>query len=338
MSHITLVLPHLLPLPEFAPDLVRALQTPALATLLSRTSAHERKAALDTAHALPHEQWLARTLGLSKEGLPAFAAAAMRGFGLDPLDGTWFIVNPAHIQIARSHSMMADLRHLGLSEIDSRALYEAARPLCEEIGHPLLYGDAQTWFLRADDWTGIEAATPDTVVGMDLSDFVPRGKQALPLRRLQNEVQMLWHTHPVNAAREARRLPGVNSFWLWGAAIDAPRAARRMASIGVPGWVRGLSSDTIASLDGLDGALAQDGLLVVGYLADAAIASDWGTWVQQVQHLEEKLFAPLHAALLQGRMKELRLVLSSREALAEFTTTAMAQRKFWRRPTLERLT
>ena len=337
MSHITLVLPHLLPLPEFASDLVRALQTPALAALLSRTRAFERKAALDTARALPHEQWLARTLGLSPEGLPAFAAAAMRGFGLDPAGGTWYIVNPAHIQIARSHSMMADLRHLGLSEDESRALYQAARPLCEEIGHPLLYGDAQTWFLRADDWTGIEAATPDTVVGMDLSDFVPRGKQALPLRRLQNEVQMLWHTHPVNAAREARRLPGVNSFWLWGAASDATRAAGRVASIGVPGWVRGLSSEALASLDGLDGALAQDGLLVVGYLADAAIASDWGTWVQQVQHLEEKLFAPLHAALVQGRMKELKLVLSNRETLAEFTTTAMAQRKFWRRPTLERL-
>lgn len=338
MSHITLVLPHLLPLPEFAPDLVRALQTPALAALLTRTSAHARSPKLDTALALPHEEWLARKLGLARDGRPAFATAAMRGFGLEPGAGTWFIVNPAHIQIARSHSMMADLRHLGLLDDESRALFETARPLCEEIGHPLRYGDAQTWFLRADDWTGIEGATPDTVAGMDLTDFVPRGKQALPLRRLQNEVQMLWHTHPVNAAREARRLPAVNSFWLWGASNDAPPPAAPLTSVGVPGWIRGLSSRSLDSLDGLDGAWAQDGMLIVGYLADAAIAADWGTWVQQVQHLEEKLFAPLHAALVQGRIKELRLVLSSREALAEFTTTAMAQRKFWRRPTLERLT
>ncbi|CAN7419944.1 hypothetical protein [Massilia sp. LjRoot122] len=338
MPHITLVLPHLLPLPEFAPDLIRALQAPALASLLTRTSAHQRSAAADTARALPHEQWLARTLGLAQDGRPAFAAAAMRGFGLDPAGGTWFIVNPAHIQIARSHSMMADLRHLGLSEDESRALYEAARPLCEDVGHALLYGDAQTWFLRADDWTGIDTATPDAVAGMDLSDFVPRGKEALPLRRLQNEMQMLWHTHPVNAAREGRRLPVVNSFWLWGAAADAPRLPGQLSSIGVPGWIRGLSSRALGSLDELDGALAQDGTLVVGYLAEAAIAADWGTWVQQVQQLEEQLFAPLHAALVQGRIRKLRLVLSSREALAEFTTTAMAQRTFWRRPTLERLT
>ncbi|MCC2955435.1 hypothetical protein LK542_07390 [Massilia sp. IC2-477] len=337
MSHITLVLPHLLPLPEFAPDLVRALQTPALAALLTRTSGNKRHPAPDTARALPHEQWLARTLGVAPDGQPAFAAGAMRGFGLDPDGGTWYIVNPAHIQIARSHSMMADLRQLGLSEDESRQLFEAARPLCEEIGHPLRYGDATTWFLRADDWDGIDAATPDTVTGMDLTDFVPRGKQALPLRRLQNEVQMLWHAHPVNAAREARRLPAINSFWLWGASSSAGTAPGRVTGIDVPGWLRGLSDHSYARPERIDEVLAQDGLVVVGTLAASAIAADWGSWLQGVQQLEESLFAPLHAALVGGRVKELRLVLSSREALAEFTTTAMAQRKFWRRPTLDRL-
>ena len=40
MTEITLVLPFALPPPELAPDLVRALQAPSLAALLSRTSAH----------------------------------------------------------------------------------------------------------------------------------------------------------------------------------------------------------------------------------------------------------------------------------------------------------
>ena len=346
MSQITLVLPHLLPLPEFAPDLVRALstpglQTPMLAALLARTVAHQRHAVMDTARALPHEQWLARALGLGPGGEPAFAAAAMRGFGLDPEDGTWFIVNPAHVQIARSHSMMADLRQLGLHEAEGRALFETARPLCEEIGRLLRYGDAQTWFLRADDWAHIDSATPDTVAGMDLTDFVPRGPRALAYRKLQNEVQMAWYTHPVNAAREAKRLPAVNAFWLWGAAQSKGQSkgqsSGQVASIGAPGWIAALSDRRLGSFDELDGVLSRDGLLVVGHLAEAAIAADWGVWLQHVQQLEDKLFAPLHAALVRGRVKRLHLVASSREGLAEFTTTAMAQRKFWRRPTLERL-
>ncbi|MEH6435496.1 hypothetical protein [Massilia sp. DD77] len=339
MSSITLVLPYALPLPEFAPDLVRNLDTPALAALLTRSAGQRRVPVSEEVRALPHEQWLARALGAGPDGRPAFAGAAMRGFGLAPGDGIWFIVNPAHIQIARSHLMMADLRHLALGEDDSRALFEAARALCEEAGHPLVYGDAQTWFLRADDWAGLDTATPDTAVGMDLIDFMPKGEQARAYRRLQNEVQMQWHSHPANAAREARRLPAVNAFWLWGAAGRPPAAAaRKLATYAAPGWLAALGAHKLASLGELDGALDGDSLLVAGSLAESAIAADWGSWIMGMQQLEEQLFAPLLGALRQGRVRELRLVLSSREGLLESTTTGMAQRKFWRRPTLERLT
>jgi hypothetical protein len=56
-----------------------------------------------------------------------------------------------------------------------------------------------------------------------------------------------------------------------------------------------------------------------------------------MQRLEAGLFAPLLAALTKGRIKEVRLVLSHRDGHLETTTTPLAQRKFWRRPTLERL-
>jgi hypothetical protein len=39
------------------------------------------------------------------------------------------------------------------------------------------------------------------------------------LRRLQSEMQMLLYNHPVNDAREGRRQPTVNSFWLHGAGV-----------------------------------------------------------------------------------------------------------------------
>ncbi|MDY0975819.1 hypothetical protein SOM61_12650 [Massilia sp. CFBP9012] len=342
MAHITLVLPFALPLPEFAPDMVRALQAPALAALLSRTSSARRAPKADTVHALPHETWLARELGLADDGRTPFAVAAMRGLNLDPGAGRWHIVTPAHIQIARSHLMMADTRQVSLDDADGRALFDAASTLCEEIGHELRYGDAHTWFLRADDWTGFDTASPDTVANMDLTDFMPKGAQAQAYRRLQNEVQMAWHAHPVNAAREAKRLPVVNAFWLWGASggasVQAQQPVKNMASYAVPGWLAALGQQRLPSLDRLDDVLAQGGLLVAGNLGEAALAADWHGWLQGMQHLEDALFAPLLAALKDGRVRELRLVLSSREGLADYTTTAMAQRKFWRRPTLDSLT
>ena len=341
MAHITLVLPFALPVPEFAPDLVRALEAPALAALLSRTSSYERIAVNDAVRALPHEQWLAGALGLADGGRPALAAAAMRGRGIAPSEGTWFIVNPAHVEIARTHLLMADLRHLQLSEADSRALFDAAQPSFEEAGHALAWGDAQTWYMRADDWAGLDTATPDAAVGMDLTDWMPAGSQAAAFRRLQNEVQILWHTHPVNAAREARRLPPVNAFWLWGAA-DAVRVREReprLAAFDAAPWVKALADEHPGDLPAFIEGLAQDTILVCGSAAAPAISADWGGWIAQMAQLEAALFAPILHALTKnsGRVRSVSLVLSHRDVHAACTTNALAQRKFWRRPTLDRL-
>jgi hypothetical protein len=80
-----------------------------------------------------------------------------------------------------------------------------------------------------------------------------------------------------------------------------------------------------------------DWLLACGNVAAPGIAADWNGWLQQMQRLEGELFAPLLTALAKGRVKTVRLVLSHRDGLLETTTTPLAQRKFWRRPTLEPL-
>ena len=83
MAHITLVLPFALPAPEFAPDLTRALQAPALAALLSKTSGRHYRPLDAEARVLPHELWIAEALGLARGLVPGVAASAMRGVGLD---------------------------------------------------------------------------------------------------------------------------------------------------------------------------------------------------------------------------------------------------------------
>jgi len=356
MAHISLVLPFALPVPEFAPDLIRALEAPALAALLSRSSSHMFRPLEGSARVLPHELWIARSLGLASGTAPGFATSSMRGYGLDPGDGTWFIVNPAHIQIAHSHLMMGDTRRLDLYEDEARGLFDSARACCEDAGHALLYGAPDTWFLRADTWDGIQTASPDAAVGMNLTDWVPAGAQARAFRKLQNEVQVSWYTAPVNAAREARGQAPINSIWPWGASSVAgehalklvARAAGKLApqpavaTYATPGWLTALADQRLDSLDGIAGLIADGGadkgrLLVCGNAAAAAIAADWHTWLQEIHTLEQTLFAPLLAAVRTGRIKALRLVLSHRDGHLETTTTPMAQRKFWRRPTLEHL-
>jgi hypothetical protein len=277
----------------------------------------------------------------------------MRGVGLDPGDGMWFVVNPTHIQIARTHLQMGDTRGLDLREAEARALFDSARPCFEEGGYALAWGTHDTWFMRADDWTEIVTASPDAAVNMNLTDWMPSGPQARAFRKLQNDVQVTWFTDPANAAREARGQLPINSFWPWGNASIATEHAQelvakaagktvarpRVAAFEAPGWLDALAERRLDSLAGLD-ALLDDGgdwLLACGNVAAPGIAADWSGWLQQMQRLEAELFAPLLALLAKGRIKTVRLVLSHRDGLLETTTTPLAQRKFWRRPTLEPL-
>ncbi|RSZ55899.1 hypothetical protein HF313_15975 [Massilia atriviolacea] len=338
MTQISLVLPFALPPPELAPDLIRALQAPALAALISRTASHQALPVDDALRALPHEAWLARTLNACADGTPSLAGAVMRGYGLAQPEGTWFIVNPAHTQIARSHLLMADMRRLHLSEAHGRALFDLAQPYFDESGKTLLYGDAGTWFMRADDWTGLETSTPDSAVGLNLTDWLPKGTSSRAFRVLQNEVQMLWFEHPANAEREARGLPAINSFWPWGAAAAGagPDTALLATSEALP-WMAALAghpqAEPVTPLAALDG----DAILLCDALTEAALATDWASWLQHMHRLEQTIFAPALAALKDGRIKQLQLLLNHRSRHLAFTTTRLSQHAFWRRPTLDRL-
>jgi hypothetical protein len=336
MTEITLALPFALPPPELANDLLRALQAPALAALLTRHSSFEYSIYDNDSRVLPHEAWLAHALGLASAadqpdtGAP-LATAVMRGCGLqkEAAEGHWFMLQPAHVHISRTHMLLSDLRGLQLSEADSRALYELARPLCDEIGKPLLHGAPGLWFLRADDWAELHTASPDVTSTQSMSDWLPEGAHARDFRKLQNEIQMLWHEHPVNEARQARGLQPVNSCWLWGG--SGPGAATgRVAIDGGTEWMAALSS---AQPDA-EQLIAQGGNAMLADLISLAQVGDWADWLARMQRIEHDWFAPLLAALKAGRIARVTLVLSHRNGWTTVASTGMAQRKFWRKPSL----
>ncbi|MBP1202011.1 hypothetical protein JOD97_000025 [Duganella sp. 1411] len=348
MTEITLVLPYALPPPEMARDLIRALQTPALAALLSRHSDARTTKFDNNSRVLPHEAWLSHALGLAPApdhpdtGAPV-ATAAMRGCGPElaaaAAAGHWFIVQPANIQISRTHSLLSDPRALQLTEAESRSLYDIARPYFEELGKPLLYAAPGLWFVRADDWSGLRTASPDAATTQYISDWVPEGERARDYRKLQNEIQMLWHEHPVNEARHARGLQQVNSFWLWGgSALATPPAAVPLwvAADGAPSWMQALAAPERRAPDvaRLLAAPANNATVVLAELIPPAQTGDWADWLARLQRLELEWFAPLLAALKEGRVGRVTLVMSHRHEWMTVSGSKLAQRKFWRKQNL----
>ena len=350
MNQITLALPSALPPAPLAPDLIRTLQAPALATLLSRHS-HMQVTSFDSEQRVwPHEAWLAGALGLDAgQGAP-FAVAAIHGSGLaaDAAQGRWFIVQPAHVQLARTHMLLTDPRQLRLNEEEARALFDSARPCFEEVGGTLLYAGADLWFARVDSWTALDTASPDAAIDQNLSDWLPQGESARSCRKLQNEIQMQWHEHPANQAREQRGQRVVNSVWIWGgtnAGGDAgPRPTAPLATASNPAdsaaWLQALATPSLRSANAAQ-LIAQAGTQPAAVLLDEliapAVAGDWADWLARMRRIEEEWCAPLLAALKEGRIGGVSVLLNSRNATLRVDSTRIAQYKFWRKLSLNAL-
>ena len=66
-------------------------------------------------------------------------------------------------------------------------------------------------------------------------------------------------------------------------------------------------------------------------------AGDWSDWIAHMQRIEDEWCAPLLAALNDGRLTRVTLMLSHRNGWLTVAGGKLAQRKFWRKPTLNLL-
>jgi len=314
---------------------------PALSTLLTRAKPTVSREFDPFSRTLPHEAWLSNQL-LQKDDLhvdssPPLAVARMKNLGLTADQGIWFIVHPVHVHIARDHFVLTDLRRSPLTEPEARSLFEAAVPSFEQAGKTLRYGNASTWFVRADDWHSLRTATPDAACGHHVDQWMAKGDGERAWRKLQNEVQMEWYEHAVNNARAERRSSPMNSLWLWGAAhASQPVSEQVFAHSGATVDIGGITAAG-ENVSSLMAKLPHPRLLVLDELSEAALAEDWGAWLERMRALEQTWFAPLLAALRAGQLTHVKLIVGNSERQREFVTSKSSLLKFWAKPSLARL-
>jgi hypothetical protein len=121
-------------------------------------------------------------------------------------------------QIGTSVASLRPLSLLDLSPDEAQSLCEAAMP---SFGQP---GDAIwvealtpiTWRVHAPLAELAHTVSPEALAGQNIAGWWPDGDAWLAWRRILNEIQMVWHNHPVNETRLERGLPAVNGVWLYG--------------------------------------------------------------------------------------------------------------------------
>ncbi|MEO8524081.1 MAG: hypothetical protein ABI460_05145 [Caldimonas sp.] len=204
---------------EACRHVLRDLALPNLARLLVRLEPVARDTGEAASFSPPHERALAAARGWhGGDGTLPFAAHAALADGVAPASGAWGLVTPAHWLLGRDHATMIDPAQLGLSEVDSRALFDAVRALFESEGFVAAWGAPDRWYIGRDALEGFATASLDRVIGRNVDHWLGETRSDIGrlVRRLQSEVQLVFHEHPVNEAREGRGEALVNSFWLSG--------------------------------------------------------------------------------------------------------------------------
>ncbi len=290
-------------------EVLQGLRLAHLDALLQRLVAVDTDTAATDTLSPPHERALARAYGMdAADGCIAWAAREARQTGRADSQDAWAWISPVHWNVGAQHIEMTDPDALALDEAQSRALLESMAPYFTEDGIALEYAAPHRWLARSAVFTALPSAALDRVVGRDIQQAMP---QAPDLRRLQNEMQMLLYTHPVNDARAAGGQPSVNSFWVSGTG-----ALPREADSG-----DGVTVRTDASL------------------RHAALRGDWATWAQAWTELDRHACKDLLDQL--SGVPGSRLTLCGERSAISFAVAAQPlwrrlQRR-WARPTLQSL-
>lgn len=175
----------------------------------------------------PEERWWRECFAVAPEAsIGAYEAMTRSGAGAS---ASGWIIRPCSLHIGLDHLVLMPAASIGLSAEESDALLEASQAWL--AGEPIRITSvtAGLWQLtelepsrtRFDEMRG---ASSRQACGRNIDIWLPKGPAARGWRRLANELQMLWHQHPVNLRRSEAGLPVINGLWFEGRAL--PLAAR----------------------------------------------------------------------------------------------------------------
>ena len=160
----------------------------------------------------PYELALAALRGTATAPVPT-AAWLAQSQGLDA-GLSWALLTPLHLSVGGDQISALPPEALALDDLASQAFFAALGLLWPQAeGWACHWVSPYQWLIAHPDLAGVELASLDRVVSRNVVPWMPEDRL---LRRLQNEVQMLLHQHPLHEAREAAGELLLNSVWISG--------------------------------------------------------------------------------------------------------------------------
>lgn len=316
-----------------AAEVLRGVPLPGLTALLSRARLREEDAADLSPHALlPDVAWLLDQVVPTADGERITPAGLLRHLDLpDQPAPVAAMLTPCHYALARDHVQLGAIR-VGITDAEASVLGDLAQEACDAHGLVLHRPQANRWYLEGADFSALQTADPRRALGRNVDQLLPTSTDQPDIarlwRRLHTEVQMLWHHHPVNEAREARGAPTINGLWLETAL--APTSSLRASfqhSLAVREHQALLNAIAQWSTQPTERATHDArGVLWLDELIESASLGDWPAWRDALQELDRAWFSPLAA-----QTTPLTLVLTGETHRRIYQSRPRSGWAFWRR-------
>ncbi len=279
------------------------------------------------------EAWLFGRFGVERQRDWPVAPYTLLADGGAPERHFWMRADPVHLRVGRDSLGLADSAAFEVSRAESEALVDT---LNRHFGRAMLFYSTRParWYVRLEKAPDMQTTPAAAARGAAIDEKLPSGPDAMRFHALMNEAQMLLHEHPVNAERETRGEPALNSVWFWGGGVIAAAKDRPFSTVvGDDPLARGLALAAEIPVRPLPkdagsvlAALGDEGLALV--VLDAAREAQLRA---RRAALERDWFGPLLAALRSGRIGMLTLQLCGADSLLEVETVRSDLRYFWRR-------
>jgi hypothetical protein len=222
--------------------------------------------------------------------------------------------DPVHLRADQSVLRLFDASTFSIEQHESDELVDTFNRFYAGQGMRLQAPCPQRWYLELEQSPGISTTPLLSVGGKDIDACLPQGTGAADWHRILNEVQMLFHEHPVNVEREQRGEPAINSLWFWGGGVSPAAFAGDVARIATDhelglGLAQLSATPRVDVPVGIDELLAGGGMTLVvnDALAAATQYGDVDRWLVELRELEERWFKPLLNAMKQGKLDGLEI-------------------------------
>ena len=256
----------------------------------------------------------------ANEGWQGIAAFSALGEAIETGDYGWMFAEPAHFQADRDTLNLIPASQLDITTSESAQLIVALNANFVDRGLMFVQGASGTYYVRCSvdelpQTTSIRAARRGA-----LFEKLPQSRGKLSWKAIQNEAQMLLHSHAVNEAREANGKLTINGLWFWGEGTLPKTSTSLKPSIGAVfgdvALARGLAKwadvpiAAHAELKIVDiAAKSNHNVLVIDGLTNAFERGDTAAWCETAARLDAQIFAPLIASLREGTIDEVILCL-----------------------------